>query len=208
MADRLRGVTRRELLKLSPLLGLGAFACRHGAIACSRPVSRGATRRRGCCFAEIMPALASCGRRRAPRSISVQLLRRARAGPRPRHWALKVGGAVARPGSYTPRSDSCAAEGHAEHAPRLRRRLGRHGPLRRRAARRFSRDGRRGPERAISDGDVRGRLLRVARHRDRASSAVAALLRDVRPPARRAGTARRFDSACPPRSATSTRNTS
>ena len=82
------------------------------------------------------------------------------------------------------------------------------GTLRRRAAARLPHAGRRGSGGALSDGDVRGRLLRVARHRDRAASAVAALLRDVRPSAR--SRARRAAAAEParPSLATSRRSTS
>ena len=95
-----------------------------------------------------------------------------------------VGGSVARPGPYT--LDQIRALPKQTHNTR-------HvcvegwdvvGTLRRRPAARFSHAGRRGSGGALPHDDLRGRLLRVARHRDRAPSAVAALLRDVRPSAR------------------------
>ena len=65
MADPLRGVTRRELLKLSPLIGLGAFAVptwRERLLEAGVAWSDGAS---GCCFAGNMwraraPTLRSC----------------------------------------------------------------------------------------------------------------------------------------------------
>src|SRR5258708_38530873 len=62
--------------------------------------------------------------------------------------------------------------------------MGRYWTLRRITARRFSRSRRRRSARAIHHGDLRRRLLRVAGYGDRATAAVAALLRDVRPAAR------------------------
>ena len=210
MADRLRGVTRRELLKLSPLLGArGVRSCRHGAIALLEAGVAWSDEASQLLFRRDMP----CSRVRTAESCRFDRF------PYNYYDVLEpdidfddVGTEGRRRGRSSravyARPDSRAAEGDAEHAARLRRRLGRRGPLRRRAARRFSRDGRRGPERALSDGDVRGRLLRIARHRDGAHPQ--SLLcyemydRPLDARARRAAAAH----ACRPRSATSTRSTS
>src|SRR5258708_2251453 len=62
--------------------------------------------------------------------------------------------------------------------------MGRHWTLRRITARRLSRSRRRRSACAIHHGDLRRRLLRVAGYGHSAPTAVAALLRDVRPAAR------------------------
>ena len=92
------------------------------------------------------------------------------------HWALTVGGWVAKPGKYTLGSDSRAAKvtQNTRHVcvegwdvigqfggARLARLLGWIGAE---------------SVGALSHDDLRGRLLRVARHRDRAAAAVAPLL--------------------------------
>ena len=97
------------------------------------------------------------------------------------NWTLTVGGAVQKPGDYKLAQIQSLAADPAKYAPRLRRRLGRDWPLRRRAAFGLSYYDRRRHFRAIHYRGLRGRLLRVARHGDGAASADSALLRDVRP---------------------------
>ena len=102
MADRLRGVTRRELLKLSPLLGLGAFAVpswrdrlldagvRWSDTASDLLFRRGhAVRSRP--DAEVVPFDRFPYNGYDVMEPDVDFAT----------WALKVGGAVGRPGLYT-----------------------------------------------------------------------------------------------------------
>src|SRR5262245_9834147 len=102
MADRLRGVTRRELLKLSPLLGLGAFAV---------PSWRNRLLEAGVSWSDTASGLLF------QREHAVTSRPDAEVVPPGRFpynaydvlepeidlaaWTLKVGGAVSRPGSYT-----------------------------------------------------------------------------------------------------------
>jgi len=102
MADRRQGVTRRELLKLSPLLGLGAFAVpswRDRLLSAGVSLSdeaSGLLFRRGHSVllrpdAEVVPF------DRFPYNFYDVMEPPVDLGT----WVLKVGGAVARPGSYT-----------------------------------------------------------------------------------------------------------
>ena len=102
MADRLQGVTRRELLKLSPLLGLGAFLV---------PSWRDRLLEAGVSWSDEASGLLF------RRDHSVLSRPAAEVVPLDQFpynyydvlepdvdfdtWALKVGGAVARPGAYT-----------------------------------------------------------------------------------------------------------
>ena len=106
MADPLRGVTRRELLKLSPLIGLGAFAVptwRERLLEAGVAWSDGAS---GLLFRRQHVASSSPDAQVVPfdrfpyngydvlePAIDVE------------NWALRVGGAVARPGLVQPRSN-------------------------------------------------------------------------------------------------------
>ena len=123
-------------------------------------------------------------------------------------WTLTVEGLVQAPGRLHAAADSGAAQGHAEHAPRLRRRLGRGRQLRRRARLGLSALGRRRSHRALSRSRVRRRILRVDRHGDHPASANDLLLRDVRPATRPRPRRAAAACGCPPSSATSRPNIS
>jgi len=99
MADPLRGVTRRELLKLSPLLGLGAFAVPswrdrllEAGVAWSDTASGWLFRRdhAASSHADVVPfdRFPYNGYDVLEPEVDLE------------NWALKVGGAVDRPGSY------------------------------------------------------------------------------------------------------------
>ena len=102
MGDHRRGVTRRELLKLSPLLGLGAFAVppwRDRLLEAGLSLSDVAS---GLLFRRGHPVISRPDAEVVPfdrfpynwydvlePTIDLE------------NWTLKVGGAVARPGSYS-----------------------------------------------------------------------------------------------------------
>ena len=76
-------VTRRELLKLSPLLCLAVLPCRPGATGCSRPAWRWSDAASGAAVpGTIISRRRIRDRRRALRAVSLQLLRCARTGDR------------------------------------------------------------------------------------------------------------------------------
>ena len=177
--------TRRELLKLTPLAALGAMLYQPWRESIldkghafqrlglgpdvSTDSSRANLQRRG---------------RRSLRAVPLQLLRHPRAGNRFRRLVPRGSGKVSRPGKYsldqlqplpkvTQNTRHVCVEGWDA--------IGSFGGAR---LERLPGSGWRGSSGPLRRGDVRRRLLRVDRSRHGATSADAALLRDVRQAAR------------------------
>ena len=149
-------VTRRELLKLSPLVLLGGFAVPAWRDRLLETGVRWSDAASGLLFrhdhlVESYPDRDVVPFEKFPYNFYDVLEPDIDFA----HWTLSVGGAVARPGKYTLDQIRALPKVDPQHAPRLRRGLGRGRALRRRAHGRFPDDGRRRSTRAVRDGHLR-----------------------------------------------------
>ena len=174
---KFRQISRREVLKLTPVLALGAFAI---------PKWQEGLLKKGLGFSDWASArlfrpghLATTFDNSAltpPPKFPINGYDVDDPGVDLENWTLAREWRGAEAGAIQIVAISGAAAGAAEYAPRMRGRLGRNWKIRRGAAVGFSEDGGCGSDGEVHHGELRGRLLRVAGYADGAASADLALL--------------------------------
>ena len=174
---RFAKVSRRELLKVVPVLALGAFAI---------PSFQESLLKKGLGFSDWASERLFRRGHLAPTFADAEVTPFEKfpingydvddPGVDFANWSLTVSGAVKKPGDYRLVADSGVAAVPAEYAACVRGRVGCDRTVWRRAAVGFSDNDWGGHFGAISDLGLCGRLLRIAGHGDGAASADAALL--------------------------------